>query len=1090
MTTALSTFTGSDGSAWSPEWVLGTSTGASTAVLNSNRGRMTLSQAGSYTDRMTQRLVAAGQWADVIMRGTVEFPNLTSENFGQAWVRAGTNIQADGYFVSLSPFYGDVGLYKRVGGTQTQLGSSVAFGWAANTPTSWLIEAVGTTIRCKVWTGSEPGGYTISQTDTSHSSGWLGLSLDGGASTVQPYVAYWDNVEYPGPIRRPAVFADKAAGRGVEQLRAPRDVIVVRPRAGGPATNDVSITSTLASTIAATRGTTAGATVSAGLAVTAAADVAAVAASTPITCRLEIELTAGVWTDITPFVSYRSGPVRIRQGRPTEYDEVGPGVMTLQLWNDDGRFMPGNTGSPLYPNFTDGKRVRWLVDKGGETYTRFVGWIQAIVPEFPDSSTTGSVVGIVATDALGLLQQKKLRSNFTETIIWRARLDSVLYDVHEASGEAAGYLAITTNYSTDPGRGACAAAYSASAPTLSFTEDRDASLGGVVSSQGGTSCTTFPLFQDGHLQFLVHVKGPSSQVSATPQGVLSFFTISGAVPVCHLQVRQSGGSNGVYLRNAANTADLGIVGDLPFGQWVRIIALARVDNPARSDWGIAWQDFSTGSGLYDVNIDVRTIRQVEMPGSAGPKMQGMFGGVAGMATRTGLDLQESFVGGSRTIALRIGHLNNATANLQLPGGILTHGTLSGNVATGRWSGRSALEVLQEMMRTVGGIAWAWPGNDGSAYCIGPNVLYPTTVVATIDTDGDCIGSPQLLQGTESQPTRVDVEWTGAVATVFNAAAESSGAQRSKRITTVAPDAATAATAGQRILDRAVGGLRISSIEVDLMGADTDHAPALLSESTTLGGLYPTARYRLPVPVSHFGVPTRDVHVQGWAEAYGPNVASIRMDTSPAIASTLASETWPGANGAAWSGQWSAASGGGVSGATIDTQSGRGRILPGGGGDVWRRITAVSAADVEVTGLVQVQGSAEAQVWWRIDSSRTNGYALVFSAASGVRVQQMLTGSIGTRHIVSPSSKYGVGFYGANVYGGTTGILASTDYRYRIRHQGAYLSIRVWPAAVAEPGTWTMNVIDTLHAGPGYVALGQWYAGQTALFDDLTITTGA
>lgn len=1085
MATALSTFTGADGNAWSSEWVLGTSTGASAAVLNSNRGRMTLSQAGSYTDRMTQRLVAAGQWADVILRGTVEFPNLTSENFGQAWVRAGTNIQSDGYFLSLSPFYGDVGLFKRVSGTQTQLGTSVAFGWAANTVTSWLIEAVGTTVRCKVWTGSEPGGYTISQTDTSHSSGWLGLSLDGGASTSQPYVAYWDNVEYPGPVRRPAVFSS-AAGDRAEQLRMPRDVIVVQPRsAGGPPTTDVSVPSTFGISASATRGTTAAATVSAGLAITAAADVSIVAASTPITCRLEVELTAGVWTDITAYVAYRSGPVRIRQGRPTEYDDVGPAVMTLELWNDDGRFMPGNTASPFYPNFAKGKRLRWLVDKGGATFTRFAGPIQAIAPEFPGTSTVEAVVGIVATDPLGVLAQRKLRSNLTERSLWRARNDGTWCDAYEASGSTSGQIALMTNYSTDATPGLPNAVYGASDSAMNFGSENDLSAGGVCTASGAQTTKTIVGLQSAPLQIKLHLKGPTQQVGAGFAMCALF-----ASGVASLAVTPNGASNGLFLRNAANTASVGIIGNLPFGQWCEVIAYSRAANPARSDWWMVLSD-GTATILSDVAVDIRSVTQVWLPGNQAPSLDCSFSGVTALGTRTPVNVEEAFTGvANGTVLDRVVALSQAVD--QSPVTIDWVGSLSGSAMTGRWSERSAAEVLQEILRSYSGIAWARPW-DGWVYAIDASQLYPTTVVATLDSDGDCLGAPSLVDGAETRPTRIEVAWPGGTVSAIDRAAEAvDGIARSRRITTVAPTQTAALAAGSAILARADAGVRISQLELDLKGADTDHAPAVLSQAGTLGGLFPTARYRLAVPTSYFGVPTKDVHVQGWTETYGPGQASIRMDTSPAIATTLITETWPGVNGAAWSGQWSATSGGGSSGSTLDVQSGRGRTLAGAGGDVWRRITALSRADVEITGLVQVQGTAEAQVLWRSDSGLTNGYALAFSASGGVRVQQVVSGVISTRYTVWSTSggTYGSGAYGSGTYPGSAAIVAGVDYRFRIRHLGAYLSIRAWAASDAEPGSWQLDVRDVLHAGPGTVALRQWVASQTALFDDIVITTGA
>lgn len=1070
MATALSTFTGTDGNAWSSEWVLGTSTGASTAVLNSNRGRMTLSQAGSYTDRMTQRLVAAGQWADVILRGTVEFPNLTSENFGQAWVRAGTNIQSDGYFLSLSPFYGDVGLFKRVAGTQTQLGTGVAFGWAANTVTSWLIEAVGTTIRAKVWTGSEPGGYTISRTDASHSSGWLGLSLDGGASTSTAYVGFWDNIEYPGPIRVPANFTGPADVAARDLRGRTRELIVVRPAVGGPPTVDVSIASTFGITAAATRGTTGGATVSATFGVTASADVSVVAASTPITYTLEIELTAGVWTDITEYVSYRSGPVRIRQGRPTEYDEVSAAVMTLQLWNSDGRFMPGNMASPLFPNFKKGKQLRWSLDKGGTTYTRFVGPIQAILPEFPGDSTSDAIVAIVATDGLGVLAQRKLRSNLSEMSMWQARTDATWCDAYEAAGSTSGQIALMTNYSTDAVPGVPNAVYGATDSALNFGNENDLSVGGVCTASGAQTTKTIAALQATPLQIKFHLKGPTQQVAAGFFYMCALFS-SG---VASLAVSQNGANNGLYLRNATNTTTTGFIGNLPLGQWVEIVAYSRAANAARSDWWMVFSD-NTNSVLTDVAVDIRNTVSVWLPGNQTPSLDCSFSGVIAMGTRTSVNTDDAFAGVlNGTVLDRV--LDLADAVDQQPVTIATTGTLTGDAMTGRWSERSAAEVLQEILRTYSGVAWARP-RDSVVYAIGSDALYPKTAIATIDTDGDCLGAPSLVDGTEARPTRIEVGWPGGTQSAIDRVAElATGESRSRRITTVAPSQAVALAAGSALLARADGGLRISQVELDLMGADTDHAPAVLSEATTLGGLFPTARYRLAVPVSHFGVPSKDVHVQGWTESYGPRIASIRMDTSPAIPTVVLAETWTGANGSAWSASWSATSGGGSAGSTFDVQSNRGRLISGAGGDAWKRLSLVSEPDFEITGLVQVQGTAEAQILWRSDATLANGYALIFSASGGVRIQQIVSGGITTR-------------YNAAQVGGPS-ISTSTDYRFRLRHMGPFLSVRAWAASGSEPGAWQLDTTDTLFTTAGWFALRQWFASQTALFDDLQITMGA
>ncbi|MFZ3558169.1 hypothetical protein [Streptomyces sp. BH055] len=58
--------------------------------------------------------------------------------------------------------------------------------------------------------------------------------------------------------------------------------------------------------------------------------------------------TTITWTDITDYVDVVQG-VAITRGASDELSETQPGTATLTLDNSDGRFTPGNTGSPYYP---------------------------------------------------------------------------------------------------------------------------------------------------------------------------------------------------------------------------------------------------------------------------------------------------------------------------------------------------------------------------------------------------------------------------------------------------------------------------------------------------------------------------------------------------------------------------------------------------------------------------------------------------------------------------------------------------------------------------------------------------------------------
>lgn len=59
--------------------------------------------------------------------------------------------------------------------------------------------------------------------------------------------------------------------------------------------------------------------------------------------------TTITWTDITQYVDDIGQGVSITRGASDERAETQPGTASLVLDNSDGRFTPGNTGSPYYP---------------------------------------------------------------------------------------------------------------------------------------------------------------------------------------------------------------------------------------------------------------------------------------------------------------------------------------------------------------------------------------------------------------------------------------------------------------------------------------------------------------------------------------------------------------------------------------------------------------------------------------------------------------------------------------------------------------------------------------------------------------------
>ncbi|MDP9949118.1 MULTISPECIES: LamG-like jellyroll fold domain-containing protein [Streptomyces] len=84
----------------------------------------------------------------------------------------------------------------------------------------------------------------------------------------------------------------------------------------------------------------------------------------------EAVLTDGTWTDITQYADVQSNGISITRGAESELAQTQAGTCTLRLDNSDGRFTPEFSGSPYYPNVTDGVPVRINVATVTTNYLR------------------------------------------------------------------------------------------------------------------------------------------------------------------------------------------------------------------------------------------------------------------------------------------------------------------------------------------------------------------------------------------------------------------------------------------------------------------------------------------------------------------------------------------------------------------------------------------------------------------------------------------------------------------------------------------------------------------------------------------------
>lgn len=645
---------------------------------------------------------------------------------------------------------------------------------------------------------------------------------------------------------------------------------------------------------------------------------------------LEIELTAGVWTDFTDRIDYSASPVRIRHGRTTQFDEVGPAVMVLALANYDGNLMPDNPSATWYPDLSEGKRIRYKVTKGATTYTRFTGWIQTLEPSFPDSHTAKAIVSITAIDGLGLLEQRRMRGTPTETALWFARATPLEADAWEWQPSATGINPFPARRSSNPSAAVPAQGriLSADWPDLQFSgPDSDITGEGQVSAScddnGNSNRVFFDLTISALATLQFHMKCPSSSITGSSKWpTITLETAGGASKVLNLSAGVNGASNGYWVMDGANTTSLGIVANLPFGQWVNVVLTVNAGTPTSTDVVVVRADGSlTG---VTAAVDIRTVRRIVIPGDVTPLWSVAWGPITALSGN-GIPFRSWWTGatgdttGTQTVLTRAQHLCSMAGDLPIT--FAGAGTGSTSLATtGTTAGRTALECIQEAMRTGRGMLWARPWDGTVLRCWTDIGLRGDTPVATIDLDADCDGAPRLARGADQQPTRVEVEWPGGKETAINAAAELAlgGASRTKTVSSVAGSAPLALALAQAILGDAVTGTRIAQLSVDLSGGATDHTAALFSEAGTIGGLFPLSRIRTLVPSAFFGVPVRDHWVQGWEESHHPDQTTVVMDTVPALA-TLAYESWTASNGQPWPSQWTASIGtGGGSGISART----------------------------------------------------------------------------------------------------------------------------------------------------------------------------
>lgn len=122
------------------------------------------------------------------------------------------------------------------------------------------------------------------------------------------------------------------------------------------------------------------------------------------------------WTEVTDYVEAQE-PIDISRGRADELSDLAPAQASLTLDNSDGRFTPGLSTSPHFPNVLRGTPLKVEYLPSGEVayVPRFVGWVDEWEVDWPDGGDSTCVARVSATSGLERLRQRVMKSVVEET---------------------------------------------------------------------------------------------------------------------------------------------------------------------------------------------------------------------------------------------------------------------------------------------------------------------------------------------------------------------------------------------------------------------------------------------------------------------------------------------------------------------------------------------------------------------------------------------------------------------------------------------------------------------------------------------------
>lgn len=597
----------------------------------------------------------------------------------------------------------------------------------------------------------------------------------------------------------------------------------------------------------------------------------------PTSIVVEIEFTAGVWTDITTSVVGDS--IEITVGKDSPSGDIQPGTLDLVLDNSDGTWTPDNPLSTYYPNIVEGKRIRVVVNKGtpagystgaygtgpyAGTLTqsaRFVGRVTLWEPDYPDVPQQ-SRTRVQAIDALGDLA----RNTLPPTLL------PMLQAEYAVSGESPAlqsiyYWPLRGGYRyTDLVFGVDSLTVYQPTTGGSLQWESDSSF-----PLGGDSCVT--LTSGVGFQFT-----PGIRLSPLWSGV-------------GVAVLLNAGSSGKFLcmvdrrpfRPNLNgfCAEWDGAGTISFVEYIAGVGTTQVSVPASPGWHVV--SINPGGACY---VDGQTYGFT--PGSGVSYQFVYLGGQINISAQDLFTSTANLLAAHDYLSDHGQSLNTVTANIATQAGTSAMGSSIGwsssvagiTAAPPSTDGRTTIDVLAEIANSQSGLAYV-------AYSL--TAPQPVTLIAnrdnrdtavdlTLDAEADLWGGPTLDRNVYDKVSAATAKNSTTSVTVTDSTLTGKYGSSTAEIQTVLSNTnMLTARAGDLIAQSKSSKLRISQVTFDLVTASND----LYSNWF---GLAPGERVRITnLPSTYLGRTYLDGYVLGWTERPGITGYTVTLTLQPADA---------------------------------------------------------------------------------------------------------------------------------------------------------------------------------------------------------------